>query len=69
MLLWVSVIWRRVTKENETIPMCRDKQSKMTPSPVQEKLEDASQEFTCYRAMEDGENVVGRKRAGENVTP
>lgn len=31
-----------MTKENETIPMCRGKQSKMTPSPVQEKLEDAS---------------------------
>lgn len=49
--------------------MCKDKQSKMTLSPVQGKLTVLLEDVTCYRATENEEKVVGRTTGGgENVT-
>lgn len=65
MFLWMSAFWRWVTKKNETILVCKDKQSKMTPSPVQGKLTVLLEDVTCYRATENEEKVVGRTMGGE----
>lgn len=51
--------------------MCKDKQSKMTPSPVQGKLTVLLEDVTCCRATENEEKVVGRTTGGAgggNVT-
>lgn len=51
-------------KKNETIRVCKDKQSKMTASPVQGKLAVLLEDVTCHRATEDEEKVVGRTMVG-----
>lgn len=49
--------------------MCKDKQSKMTPSPVQGKLTVLLEDVTCYRATENEEKVVGRTTGVGGMLP